>query len=300
MEPWVIIALIAATAQTGRFMLQKHLKSTQLSTAGATFARFFYSAPLVAVITLIYASVTAQSFPSLSLNFLAFGVMGGLTQILGTLCVVALFAHRNFAVGISFKKTEVILSVIVGLVLLGDRIGIAAIVAILIGLPGVLLLSDPPQQTVKGWQRFFNPAAGLGLLSGLFFSFSGVGYRGASLSLGLEDSFFSAIVTLSCVTAFQTVIMVLWLVTKERGEIGRVCTSWRVSGWVGLTSMIGSTCWFWAYTLQTVGLVNAVGQVEMILSLIATTWVFKEQITKREWLGGGLLLASIVMLLLVV
>ena len=51
---------MAAAAQTVRFMLQKHLKATKLSTAGATFARFIYSAPLVLVIALSYAGVTEQ------------------------------------------------------------------------------------------------------------------------------------------------------------------------------------------------------------------------------------------------
>ena len=85
---------------------------------------------------------------------------------------------------------------------------------------------------------------------------------------------------------------------KEKGEVGRVLASWRVSSFVGLTSMIGSTCWFWAFTLQTVALVNAVGQAEMILSIMATTLFFKEKITRREWLGGSILMLSIIILIL--
>ncbi|MFT5631570.1 MAG: hypothetical protein ACI9HB_002751, partial [Gammaproteobacteria bacterium] len=42
MELWIPITLGAALAQTLRFMLQKQLKTTQLSTAGTTFARFVY------------------------------------------------------------------------------------------------------------------------------------------------------------------------------------------------------------------------------------------------------------------
>ena len=299
MELWVLITLVAATAQASRFVLQKHLKDTRLSTAGATYARFAYSAPLVAVIAAIYAMMVGTSWPALPWAFAGFGAMGALSQIFGTMCVVSLFAHRNFAVGMAFKKTEVILSFLVGLILLGDQISVLALLAIVIGLPGVLLLSDPPSGGGPLRARIFNKAAGLGLLSGLFFAMSGVGYRGASLSLGMDDSFFSAIVTLTFVTAFQAVIMTLWLLAREPGEIGRVAASWRVSGLVGVTSMIGSACWFWAFTLQAVALVNAVGQVEMILSLMATTLIFKERITAREWQGMALLMASILLLVLV-
>ncbi len=128
-------------------MLQKQLKTTGLSTAGATFARFIYSAPLVAVLITLYASASQQSFPSMPGRFWAFALTGGLTQILATMCVVALFSHRNFAVGITFKKTEVVLTAIVGFVLLGEGIAWAGGLAIGIGLIGVLLLSDPPGGT---------------------------------------------------------------------------------------------------------------------------------------------------------
>lgn len=299
MEWWVVITLIAATAQTVRFMLQKHLKATKLSTAGATFARFIYSAPLVAVIATAYASVSGQGLPQIPAEFWGYAAWGGLSQILATMCVVALFAHRNFAVGITFKKTEVILAAIVGLLVLGDAVTWLALVAILIGTVGVLLLSDPPEATGPWLHRIFNKAAGLGILSGLLFAFSGTGYRGASLSLLAGDPFYRAIITLAFVTAFQTTIMAVWLVWRERGEITRVLQAWRVAGMVGITSMIGSIGWFTAFTLQTVALVNAVGQVEMILSLMAATLFFKETISKREWQGLGFLGISIVMLILV-
>lgn len=298
MEMWVFITLVAATAQTIRFMLQKQLKSTRLSTGGATFARFVYSAPLAVLVAFGYIGLSGGSLPEVSLRFFAFGALGGIAQILGTMCVVALFAHRNFAVGIAFKKTEVILSFVVGLIILGDRISGIAFIAILIGLPGVLLLSDPPSASGTWKQRIFNKAAGIGLLSGLMFAISGVGYRGASLSIPADDGFYRAIVTLAYVTIFQTLVMSVWLHLKEKGEVGRVLASWRVSSFVGLTSMIGSTCWFWAFTLQTVALVNAVGQAEMILSIMATTLVFKEKITRREWLGGAILMLSIIILIL--
>lgn len=299
MEIWVLITLLAATAQTGRFMLQKHLKTTKLSTAGATFARFIYSAPLVAIIAFGYAGYSGQSLPIFTQDFFLFAVAGGISQILATMCVVALFAHRNFAVGITFKKSEVLLSALFGIVLLGDFITWPAFVAILIGLAGVLLLSDPPKATGPLYTRIFNRASALGITSGIFFGISGVSYRGASLSITDGDTFYRAIFTLSFVTAFQVAIMAVWLIWREKGEIIRVITAWRVASLVGLTSMIGSICWFTAYTLQTAALVNAVGQVELVLSLIATTLIFKETITRRELQGVAFLAVSILMLIAV-
>jgi len=299
MEPWVLVTLMAAAAQTVRFMLQKHLKSTKLSTAGATFARFIYSAPLIAVIAFVYAYISGQGAPRIPASFWPYAIAGGISQIVATMCVVAIFSHRNFAVGITFKKTEVILAAIVGLIVLGEGVGLWALIAIIIGLVGVLLLSDPPRADGPWAQRIFNKAAGLGLLSGVLFAVSGVGYRGASLSIDHGDAFYRAIVTLAVVTAFQTMIMTVWLIWRERGEITRVLASWRVAVLVGVTSMIGSIGWFTAFTLQTVALVKAVGQIELILSLMAATLFFKETISKREWQGLGFLGISIVMLVFV-
>lgn len=299
MDTWILVTLLAAFAQTVRFGLQKQLKETALSTGGATFARFVYSAPLAVLGMLTYASLSAQPLPHPTPVFWAYALGGGLAQVLATLCVVALFARRNFSVGVAFSKTAVLMSVLVGAVVLGDRVSLWGFVAILGGLAGVLLLSDPPQYSTAPWRkRILNGATALGLASGLLFAFSGVGYRGASLSLQSGDAFLRAVVTLASVTTAQSLGMALWLGTQQKGEIGRVFAAWRVAGLVGITSLIGSACWFTAFTLQNVAYVNAVGQVELLFSLGVTLFWFRETITVREWQGGAILMGSILLLIL--
>lgn len=299
MEFWIPITIAAALAQTLRFMLQKHLKTTQLSTAGATFARFIYSAPLVAVIATTYAISSGQGAPQIVPQFWGYVLVGGISQILATMCVVAIFAHRNFAVGITFKKTEVLMSALIGFLVLGEAVTLPALGAILIGLLGVLLLSDPPKAVGAWHQRIMNRAVALGLTSGVLFGVSGVTYRGASLSLESGDTFYRAIVTLACVTAFQVTIMAIWLAWRERGQITAVLGAWRIAALVGVTSMAGSICWFVAYTLQTAAYVNALGQVELLFSLFVGTLFFGERMARREWQGLALLTLSIVVLVLV-
>lgn len=299
MELWIPITVGAAFAQTLRFTLQKHLKATQLSTAGATFARFVYSAPLVAIIALFYASLSGQGAPGLPWQFWPYMLAGGASQVLATMCVVALFAHRNFAVGITFKKTEVLLSAFFGFVILGDVFGGLAIAAMVLGFAGVLLLSDPPGGEGPWHHRIFNRATALGVSAGILFGISGNGYRGASLSLADGDFFYRAIITLACVTICQTIAMALWLAWRERGEMTKVFAAWRVAWLVGFTSMIGSICWFSAFTLQNAAYVNAVGQIELLFSLMIGAMVFGEKISVREWQGLALLTASILVLVLV-
>ena len=297
---WIVATLLAAAFQTVRFMLQKVLATATLSAAGATFSRFVYSAPFIAALLAWYMAQTQAALPALSLRFWAFGLLGGVTQILATICVVALFKERNFSVGITFKKTEVIQTVLVGLVLLGERVSWGGFGAIMLGLLGVLLLSGGKDAVGLRLSDLRNRAVGLGLMSGLLFGFSGVSYRGASLTLATEDPLLRAGVTLMAVVIMQTVIMALWLHFRDPAQIGRVWHARRVAIWIGLTSMAGSMCWFTAFTLQTAAYVNALGQVELIFSLFATTLFFREKVSAREGVGMAVLGASILLLILVV
>lgn len=281
-------------------MLQKHLKSTKLSTAGATFSRFLYSAPLVAILLVVYLRASGTPLPTPNPRFWLFALSGGLAQVLATMCVVALFAHRSFAVGITFKKTEVLQTALLGFVVLGEGISAWGLGAILVGFIGVILLSDNQLRGASGYKaRLFNRAAGLGLLSGVLFAVSAIGYRGASLSLGLDVPFFArACFTLAVVTSSQTSAMALWLWAREPGELRRVVTNWRVAGLVGVTSMIGSLGWFTAFTLQNAAYVKALGQIELLFSFLASTLFFHEKASKREVIAMLFLTGSILLLVI--
>lgn len=300
MSLWIPVTIAAASFQTVRFMLQKSLSSVKLSAAGATFARFAYSAPLAILGLVVALWAGGMSLPMLSAKFWMFVVIGGTAQILATICVVALFKQRNFAVGITFKKTEVIQTAIVGFLILGDSVSVGAFGAILLGLLAVLLLSKTPGGDGAWWQHLTNRASQLGLGSGVLFAFSAVSYRGASLQLGEIDAWFRALVTLAAVVTFQFLSMWLWLLWRDRAELRAVWETRRTGVFVGLTSLGGSFCWFLAFTLQNAAYVKALGQLELILSLLASTLVFRETTTRREIAGIALLGLSILVLVLAI
>lgn len=299
MDLWIPITIGAAFSQNLRFMLQKHLKATGLSTTGATFARFLFAAPLAAALLWGLVQANGWHIPDMPPRFFLFAGIGGVAQIVATMCVVALFSRRNFAVGITFKKTETIQTALIGVIVLGEGISGSGLLAIVIGLVGVILLSDPPEKAGSGgWRRYFNGAAGLGLASGALFGVSAIGYRGASLSLGEAHFLLRSVFTLMCVTTFQTVIMAMWLALRDRGEIGKVLRHWRITALVGLSGMIGSLGWFTAFTLQNAAYVKALGQVELIFSFMASALFFKERTTPRELAGIGFVVLSILVLVL--
>ncbi|MEX0347927.1 MAG: EamA family transporter [Paracoccaceae bacterium] len=300
MSLWIPVTLAAALFQTVRFMLQKTLSTVRLTPAGATFARFAYSAPLVVLGLAAYLAITGTPLPQLSGRFWMFAAIGGTAQILATICVVALFKQRNFAVGITFKKTEVIQTALVGLIVLGDSVSSGGLVAILLGLTAVFLLSKTPGGEGPWWRHLTNRASMLGLGSGILFAFSAVSYRGASLDLGDLDPVFRASVTLAAVTSLQMIGMALWLAWRDRAELRAVWDTRRTGIFVGLTSMGGSFCWFLAFTLQNAAYVKALGQVELAFSILASTLFFRERISGREIAGIGVLALSILVLILAI
>lgn len=297
MELWVFASIAAALFQTVRFLLHKVLSMGQLSTAGSTFARFAYASPLAICLAVFVLWHQGIDLPAINLRFVGYALMGGVAQILATVCVVALFRARNFAVGITFKKTEVIQTALVGLVVLGEALSVAGWFAVVIGLFGVLLLSKTPGLSQGFWRSLTSRATVLGLASGLLFAFSAVGYRGASLEIASDVALVRSATTLALVTTGQCLAMVLWLRVFEPGQITAVWRARKAAVWLGLTSMLGSLGWFTAFTLQTAAYVQALGQVELIFSILVSTLFFRETVSRRELLGMGVLGLSIVVLI---
>jgi len=302
MSIWIPITIFAAFMQNLRFMLQKHLKDTRLSTGGATFSRFIFAAPWAVVILAGLVVSGLRDLPGVNPRFFILAATGGVAQIVATLCVVALFAERNFTVGITLKKTETMQTALFALLILGDTVSPWGLVAIVAGLAGVVLLSDPPGHApALGWRkRIFNKASGLGVTSGALFGMAATGYRGASLALPDGDFIMRAATTLAFVTVFQTILMGLWLSVREPGQVQCVLKSWRVTALVGITGVLGSLGWFMAFTLENAAYVKALGQIELIFTFAASVFYFHEKSSRRELSGIALIVASILVLVVVI
>lgn len=299
-ELWIIATLCAASFQTIRFTLQKILADGNLSPLGATYSRFIFAAPWIVLFSLIFLLLTNVSIPDLESQFLLFAVGGGLAQILATVCVILVFKSRNFAVGITLKKTEVILTALVGLILIGEGVSTISMFLICLGGAGVFFLSKKVSSVDRSNFSILNKSAVYGLLSGLLFAISAVCYRSATLSVVSDLVYLRAGFTLLIVILSQSFVMTIWLALFEPGQIKLVWLERKKGFWVGVTSLGGSFFWFTAFTLQNAAYVKAVGQIELIFSLFITTLFFKERILNKEILGMLLIGISALGLILVV
>ena len=111
MDPWIPITFLAASSQTIRTAIQRHMKGP-LGDYGASAIRFIYAIPF-AWAWFVFVLCTGDSvLPKPNMAFSIWLCIGGITQILFTVLLVKLFTYKNFLVGIAFSKTEVLIAAI--------------------------------------------------------------------------------------------------------------------------------------------------------------------------------------------
>ena len=119
----------------------------------------------------------------------------------------------------------------------------------------------------------------------------------ASLSLGGEGFLIPAAYTLACVTVYQTLAMVIYLIWREPGQLSCVLQNWRPSLWVGVSGIAGSIGWFTAMTIQTAAYVRALGQIELLFTFLVSVFYFHEKVNRLEVAGISAIVVGLVYLL---
>ncbi|WLD56833.1 DMT family transporter [Salinispirillum sp. LH 10-3-1] len=166
--------------------------------------------------------------------------------------------------------------------------------SVLVGMAGIVALSLPEEfKRVKAW---LTPATGLGLLSGFCFALTALSIHYSSRQLSLPPVHAAGVVLVSMMI-MQLVLMTVWLAWREPGLFRQIPQHLGWAVFIGLTSALGSIGWYTAMSLQNPALVKTLGQVEFFFTLFITWRLFKEPIRGKEWVGMGLILASVILLL---
>lgn len=304
MELWALITVGSAFLQNLRSTLQKHLKG-RMGTTGATFVRFGFGLPFAFLYLAILHLGLGRPLPLPGATFAVWSLIGAFAQIAATFLLVHLFSFRNFAVGTAYSRTEPAQAALLALFLFGETIGLGTVAAILVSILGVMLISVArtaltPMSLVTS---VGSPTALVGLASGFFFGISAIAYRTASLSLAPSlpepDAVTQAGYTLCIVITVQTLSMFAWMAWRDRTELARVRSAWKVSALVGFVGATASFGWFTAMTLQQAAVVKALAQVEMLFAFASAVLFFKERINRLEIAGCALIVLGVLLLILV-
>lgn len=293
---WIPLVLGAALAQTVRNAAQRNL-TTRAGTLPATFVRFFYGLPFAVCGYLAVRAITARAPPSASHDFVAWVALGSMAQLAATAFLLAAMAHRSFIVAVAYSKTELVQIVVYSVVLLGEAVSGATLVAIVLATFGVLLLSIRPAvdrgASAGSW---ISPAAFLGLACGACFALSAVGYRGAALALGDIPSPLAGTYAVVWGQAMQSAVLGAYLLARDRPGLRQVMIEWRVSLLAGAMGALASMGWLTAFAMRSAADVRTVGLVEVLYGYAVSRRLFRERVSGRELLGVALVAAGILLI----
>ncbi len=295
---WIPATIVAAACQVGRNAIQRSL-TEQLGTIGATQVRFLYGFPFAVLFAALALFFTSSPLPGMNISFLGFAFLGAVSQIVATALMLAAMRQRAFVVVTAWTKTEPVQVAVFGMVVLGDKLSLPALIAIIVATVGVTIMAkrapvpSDGQPVSPGWQPVL-----MGLLAGAAFAVAAVAFRGAILALDGQVHFFvGASWTLACGLGMQTLMLASWM-SVTQPEVWRRCLrAWRISLWGGLLGASASQGWFLGFALTAAANVRTLGLVEVLFAQILSWRVFLNKSTPREMLGVVLIVLGVAMLL---
>ena len=294
-EIWIPITIFAAFSQNIRSIYQKKLQKN-MSNISSTYTRFLFGLPFVLIYFLFLYNFSNSKFLVSNINttFLLYCLIGGISQIIATLLLLKIFKTNNFSVATSYSKTEPIQAAFFGFILLSDPISFIGLIGIIIGLIGIMITSI---KKVNLRINFFNLSVFYGLLSGSLFGLSAVLFRGASHSLFSIDYMLTSSFTLLIAIGIQTLILTFYILLTDIKQFYLLYFNFKDGLIVGFFGAFASICWFYAMSVQNVAYVRALGQIELIFTILASILYFKEKIIANEILGVLIILIGILIIL---
>ena len=282
---WIPIVIWAAFAQTIRNATQRTLVD-DLGTLAATLVRFLYGLPFAtAWLILVYQlSGPRWALPDFSPAYAGWLVLGAVSQLAATACLLMAMKQRNFIVGVAFSKTEVLQVGIFATLFLQELPTLLSGIAMVVATLGVVLLSLPKKtpSDPAGWA---GNAAWFGLASGACFALSSVGYRGAALQLGDTSAWLVGAWAVLLAQLLQTVLLGAYLGLRVPGSMAAIAKAWRLSLLAGMMGAMASIGWLTAMALRPAADVRTLGLVEVLFSYLVSRRLFNERMSRNEMAG---------------
>ncbi|MEM9059133.1 MAG: EamA family transporter [Pseudomonadota bacterium] len=297
---WIAIAMIAGLMQAVRTAAQKSLNA-RLSTWMTTYVRSLFGLPVMLVYLWVVCQAEGLGAPDIPALYLFHCAMAAATQVVATYLLIVLFRLSNFAVGTMLTKTDIMQAALIGSVLFSEVISFTGWIAIALTFVGVILMSaGKTGRALRGGvlSAVFSRATLIGLTTGFLFCLSYLFLREASLVLEQDSTIWRGAWSVVFVTSMQVVALGLWLAASERGEFSKLSSVMRPCMFIGLTSAIGSIGWFTAMAMQNASYVKAVGQTEVIFTVLLSTLYFRERISVQEFVGIATIVAAIMLFVL--
>ncbi|HRJ68560.1 MAG TPA: DMT family transporter [Beijerinckiaceae bacterium] len=288
---WAAFTVLASGAQTLRNATQRDLTG-RLGALGAAHVRFLFGFPFGLGFLALALLVTGEPLPRMDGRYFAWTAAGGLTQIAATALMLSAMTRKSFVVTTAYTKTEPVQVAIFGLVFLGDRLTPLLALAILIATTGVMILGWP-RAAQRGDRKDELQAALSGIAAGGLFALSAICFRGGIHALADGSSWMRASTTLAVGLGLQTLVLLAYLLTRDRGMLAAILAAWRPSLAAGFLGAAASQFWFLAFALTTAARVRTLALIEVLFAYAISGRLFRERLSLREVAGMGLVVVGV-------
>ena len=286
----------AALGQTIRSVIQRQSRR-QLGIYGSAFVRFIFGLPFSVIILLVVVGGPKVLAFDPATEFFAWLCLASMVQIIFTIVLGYAFQSGNFATAIALSKTDALQAALFEMLLLSLIPDARLAMAISVGCVAIFLIANARSNTGLAGFLAHKKSLALGLLAGLCLGSCSVFFRLAMDCLGEYDLLERAILTSCLATLIQALLMGGCLMLWRPAELLACMQSWRQSSLAGAIAAGTTFMWFVAFSMMSVASVRMLGQIEIVLSLLFSIYVFKEKVPLLE-IAGGVLIALCVIVLL--
>ena len=280
---WILLAAAAAPLQVARNAMQRGLVG-DAGPWGATLVRFLFGLPFSVLILGVAAALTPDAAPHPAARFWIAAVMGAISQVAATGALLMAMRRSGFAVAILLQQSSLPMAAVIGWLVLGDVLGAPVWAGVALGTVGLAVLSWPR----PGQARADLPGGLLGLAAGAAFAVAFNAFREAGHAFDPAHPLYSAAAALVVAQTMQSIVLTSILAVVRPQALRSVMGSWRASFAAGAFGSAASACWFGALALAPAAPVRAIGLIEGPVAAAVGRRLFRERLTARQWIGGGL------------
>src|SRR5271166_3425908 len=284
---WVLVTLLASSAQTLRNAMQRDLIGA-LGAVGAAQVRFLFGLPFAVVFLLGMIVATGLAAPRLTALNLAWTAFGAVSQVIATAMMLAAMRTKSFVVAVAYTKTEAAQIALFGLVAFNNPPTVALIAAIALATIGVVLMAIRSRKELLAYWR----SAALGLFSATFFAFAAIGFRSAVIGVASSSKVLAASVILVAGLAIQSAVLGVYLALFDRAGARAILNAWRSSLFAGFMGALASQLWFIAFALSEAAPVRTLALIEVPMAQVVSLKMFREPPSLREGLGMTLIVVA--------
>jgi len=284
---WVLVTLMASSAQTLRNAMQRDLIGA-LGAVGAAQVRFLFGLPFAVVFLAGMLAATGLDAPPLKLANFLWTAFGAFSQVIATALMLAAMRTRSFVVAVAYTKTEPAQVALFGLVAFNETPTRSLIAAIAFAMIGVGLMSvRSRKELVSDWR-----STAYGLASATFFAFAAIGFRSAVIGVETPSRALAASMILVVGLAIQSATLGLYLGVVDRAGARAILAAWRSSLFAGFMGALASQFWFIAFALTDAARVRTLALIEVPMAQVVSLKLFREPPSLRDGLGMALIVAA--------